>query len=77
MNIAPTRIGGDEFIAVMGDLENFGDSVPIFKRLLKAAAVPVRLGGDDIQVSASIGVTLYSQNGVDADQLMRHADQAM
>ena len=77
MNIAPTRIGGDEFIAVMGDLENFGDSVPILKRLLKAAAVPVRLGGDDIQVSASIGVTLYSQNGVDADQLMRHADQAM
>ena len=61
----------------MGDLENFGDSVPILKRLLKAAAVPVRLGGDDIQVSASIGVTLYSQNGVDADQLMRHADQAM
>ena len=77
MNIALTRIGGDEFIAVMGDLENFGDSVPILKRLLKAAAVPVRLGGDDIQVSASIGVTLYSQNGVDADQLMRHADQAM
>jgi diguanylate cyclase (GGDEF)-like protein len=77
MNIAPTRIGGDEFIAVMGDLENFGDSVPILKRLLKAAAVPVRLGGDDIQVSASIGVTLYSQNGVDADQLMRYADQAM
>jgi predicted signal transduction protein with EAL and GGDEF domain len=30
-----------------------------------------------MQVSASIGVTLYPQDGADADQLMRHADQAM
>ncbi|TWX68168.1 EAL domain-containing protein [Colwellia sp. C1TZA3] len=71
------RIGGDEFIAVMGGLENFEDSQPILDRLLKAAAAPVRIGNEVIQVSASIGVTLYPQDSSDADQLMRHADQAM
>jgi diguanylate cyclase (GGDEF)-like protein len=71
------RIGGDEFIAVMVDLESFKDSQPVLERLLKAAADPVILDGEKMQVSASIGVTLYPQDGSDADQLMRHADQAM
>nr|WP_153810962.1 EAL domain-containing protein [Paraglaciecola arctica] len=71
------RIGGDEFVAVIVDLETFEDSQPVLERLLKAAADPVTLGGNLIQVSASIGVTLYPQDGSDADQLMRHADQAM
>jgi diguanylate cyclase (GGDEF)-like protein/PAS domain S-box-containing protein len=71
------RIGGDEFIAVMVDLQSIEDSVPVLKRLLKAAAEPVAIGGAIMHVSVSIGVTLYPQNGVDADLLMRHADQAM
>jgi diguanylate cyclase (GGDEF)-like protein/PAS domain S-box-containing protein len=71
------RIGGDEFIAVMVDLQSIEDSVPVLKRLLKAAAEPVTIGGAIVHVSVSIGVTLYPQNGVDADLLMRHADQAM
>jgi predicted signal transduction protein with EAL and GGDEF domain len=71
------RIGGDEFIAVLVDLGKFEDSEIILKRLLKAAADPVIVGDEIMHVSASIGVTLYPQNKVDADQLMRHADQAM
>jgi diguanylate cyclase (GGDEF)-like protein/PAS domain S-box-containing protein len=71
------RIGGDEFIAIMVDLENGEDSKPVLKRLLKAAANPVKVGDVVMQVSASIGVTVFPQDGVDAEQLMRHADQAM
>jgi diguanylate cyclase (GGDEF)-like protein len=71
------RIGGDEFIAVMVDLENIEDSEPGLKRLLKAASDPVYLSGAVMQVSASIGVSLYPQDHLDADLLMRHADQAM
>ena len=71
------RIGGDEFIAVMVDLDNIEESTPILERLLQAASDPVTIGNDVMQVSASIGVTLYPQDGSDADQLMRHADQAM
>jgi len=72
-----SRIGGDEFIAVMIDLENTEDCEPVLKRLLHAAAMPVILGDAQIQVSASIGVSLYPQDYVDADLLIRHADQAM
>jgi diguanylate cyclase (GGDEF)-like protein/PAS domain S-box-containing protein len=71
------RIGGDEFIAVMVDLEKIEDIEPVLVRLLKAAADPVTVGDAIIQISASIGVTLYPQDGADADQLMRRADQAM
>lgn len=71
------RIGGDEFIAVLVDLDNTEDKKPVLKRLLKATAEPVAVGDAAMKVSVSIGVTLYPQDGVDADQLIRHADQAM
>ena len=72
-----SRIGGDEFVAVLADLASVKDCQPVLERLLKAAATPVTVGDAVMKTSASIGVTLYPQDGVDADQLMRHADQAM
>ena len=71
------RIGGDEFVALLVDLEHVQQAAPVLQRLLLAAAEPVLLGDLTLQVSASIGVTLYPQDPVDADQLIRHADQAM
>jgi predicted signal transduction protein with EAL and GGDEF domain len=72
------RMGGDEFAAVLVDLPNVADSVPMLTRLLEAAAQPLVLGELTLQVSASIGVTFYPQTDeVDADQLLRQADQAM
>jgi diguanylate cyclase (GGDEF)-like protein/PAS domain S-box-containing protein len=71
------RIGGDEFIAVMINLEKPKDSVPILECLLKAAANPVTVGDDVMQASVSIGVAFYPQDGVEADSLIRRADQAM
>ena len=71
------RIGGDEFIAVLADLDQPQDCEAVLERLLQAAAAPATVGEALLQVSASIGVTLYPRDGVDAEQLMRHADQAM
>jgi len=71
------RLGGDEFIAILADLVNAEDSYPVLERLLLASSKPVLVGDIVLQVSASIGVTLYPQDAADADQLMRHADQAM
>ena len=72
------RIGGDEFVAVLIDLVDGDASVPLLNRLLAAAAQPVQLGDLIVQVSASIGVTFYPQaQPIDADQLLRQADQAM
>jgi diguanylate cyclase (GGDEF)-like protein/PAS domain S-box-containing protein len=71
------RIGGDEFIAVMVDIVKEEDYIPVLTRLLKAAEEPVNINGVVFQVSASIGVTLYPQDNANAEQLIRHADQAM
>jgi predicted signal transduction protein with EAL and GGDEF domain len=71
------RIGGDEFVAIMVNLENPEDSAPILEHLLKTAADPVTLNDTVMQVSVSIGVTLYPQDSSGVDQLIRHADQAM
>jgi diguanylate cyclase (GGDEF)-like protein/PAS domain S-box-containing protein len=71
------RIGGDEFVAVMVDWENMAGREPVLERLLKAAAEPVEVGDVVVQVSVSIGVTVYPQDDIDADRLMRHADQSM
>lgn len=72
------RLGGDEFVAVMGDLANGEASHTMLNRLLASAAQAVMIDELELQVSASIGVTFYPQTqAVDADQLLRQADQAM
>ncbi|MDX2367711.1 MAG: EAL domain-containing protein [Colwellia sp.] len=71
------RFGGDEFVAVLADLTKVEDCEPVLERLLLAGSQPVTIDDVVLNVSASIGVTFYPQDNVDADQLMRHADQAM
>lgn len=72
------RLGGDEFVAVLLDLPDAGSSVRLLTRLLDAASQPFMFGDILLQVSASLGVTFYPQaDNVDADQLLRQADQAM
>lgn len=71
------RIGGDEFVAVLGDLQDFADCEQVLARLLRAASDPVEITQGVVRVSASIGVAVYPADDGDADQLMRHADQAM
>jgi diguanylate cyclase (GGDEF)-like protein/PAS domain S-box-containing protein len=73
-----SRIGGDEFVAVLTDLVDQNASVPMLSRLLSAAAHPVAVANLELQVSASLGVTFYPQaEDIGPDQLLRQADQAM
>jgi diguanylate cyclase (GGDEF)-like protein/PAS domain S-box-containing protein len=72
------RLGGDEFVVVLGDLDDVTTSQHMLGRLLSAAAQPVEYGDHLLQVSASLGVTYYPQRQeIDADQLLRQANQAM
>ena len=72
------RLGGDEFVAVLPGLSSNENCHPILHRLLATVAQPVIVGEAVLQVSASLGVTFYPQSEeVDADQLLRQADQAM
>ena len=72
------RLGGDEFVAVLLDLEARLTIAPLLDRLLAAVAQPIKVEGLSLQVTSSIGVTIYPQTReIDADQLLRQADQAM
>jgi len=72
------RLGGDEFVAVLIDIADTNACKPILTRLLNAAAQPVHIGDLSLQVSVSLGVTFYPQaEDIEADQLLRQADQAM
>ena len=73
-----SRIGGDEFVAVLIDMEHSAAGMTVLDRVLTAAAQPVRVGDKFLHISASLGVTFYPQeHDIDADQLLRQADQAM
>lgn len=72
------RLGGDEFVAVLTDLPNPNACVPLLIRLLDAVSEESMDTDCAPAVSASLGVTVYPQNEpIDADQLLRQADQAM
>jgi len=71
------RIGGDEFVAVLVDLDQPGDAEPVLERLLQAAADPVTLGDAEIAVSASMGIAVFPRDGTHPDLLLRRADQSM
>ena len=71
------RIGGDEFVAVLDELNDPSESHVVLSRMLKAAAAEMQVFNHQLQVSASIGVTFYPENNGSADQLLRYADQAM
>ncbi|MBA6411836.1 EAL domain-containing protein [Parahaliea sp. F7430] len=72
------RLGGDEFVAVLVGQHTLEEAEPMLRRLLRVAAQPVSYEGNLLKVSASIGVTFYPQDEpLEADQLLRQADQAM
>ena len=71
------RTGGDEFIAVLTDLEQPSDCEHVLQRILTAASKDIICNEKILRVSTSIGVTFYPQNGTNPDQLIRQADQAM
>jgi diguanylate cyclase (GGDEF)-like protein/PAS domain S-box-containing protein len=72
------RLGGDEFVAILPDLSNVASATSVIDRLLQAAGEAQCVGGHELRISATAGATFYPQSqDVDADQLLRQADQAM
>lgn len=72
------RIGGDEFIAILPELTDAKATMPILERILDAASRVIKIDQTELHVSASIGITFAPQaKDLDADLLIRQADQAM
>ena len=71
-----SRFGGDEF-AILGTPAGSGGVVAIAERIAQAFALPFSIDGQSIRVTASVGIAVAPDNGVTADELMRHADIAL
>ena len=71
------RIGGDEFVVSVPDIQSNADLFQIAKKMLDAIALPIEVGGRELHLTASIGIALYPEHGKDAETLMRKADMAM
>jgi diguanylate cyclase (GGDEF)-like protein/PAS domain S-box-containing protein len=73
-----SRIGGDEFIVLLDDLDQSESHHLVIERLNQQIGVLVALDdGQDIQVTASVGVALYPTDGATPAELLLHADRAM
>jgi diguanylate cyclase (GGDEF)-like protein/PAS domain S-box-containing protein len=74
------RLGGDEFTVILSELDpaEHGERVErIAQDIIDSLRAPFALGQEQAFVSASIGITLYPDDALDIDDLLKHADQAM
>ncbi len=72
-----SRLGGDEFSLILSGFKKISECELSLKRIITTLAAPYFIDGDPAHVTASIGVTIFPNDGGSADLLLRHADQAM
>lgn len=71
------RLGGDEFILLLTNLQRIEDISQSMCRILEAVVTPCILDGLEFLVSCSVGISLYPNDSKDANTLLRYADSAM
>ena len=72
-----SRQGGDEFVVLLSDVQRPEDVAVTAQRLLRAVAGVHSVDGHDLQITTSIGVSIYPDDGLDAETLIKNADTAM
>jgi diguanylate cyclase (GGDEF)-like protein len=71
------RLGGDEFVLILNEIPRAQDIESIASRVLEDMARPVKLTDLELHTSASIGISIYPDDGTSAETLLQHADAAM
>lgn len=72
-----SRLGGDEFTVILNDLSQAQDASLIAEKLLIALSEIIQMEGHTLNVSSSIGISIYPDDGEDAQSLLKYADSAM
>ncbi|OJX70383.1 EAL domain-containing protein [Magnetospirillum sp. 64-120] len=72
-----SRLGGDEFALVLERIDDAADVVVVADKLLAALAGSFLLEGREVFVGSSIGISMYPEDGDNAEMLLKHADTAM
>jgi diguanylate cyclase (GGDEF)-like protein/PAS domain S-box-containing protein len=72
-----SRQGGDEFVVLLSEVEQPEDAAITARRMLQAVAEAYSIGRNELHITASIGVSVYPDDGLDAETLIKNADTAM
>jgi diguanylate cyclase (GGDEF)-like protein/PAS domain S-box-containing protein len=72
-----SRQGGDEFVVLLSEMEHSEDAAIAARRMLQAVAGAHAIGRHELHVTTSIGVSVYPDDGLDAETLIKNADTAM
>lgn len=72
-----SRQGGDEFMIILPELEAKKDIYPILTQVIESFTAPFSLKENDIYIKASIGISMYPEDGETAEELIKNADSAM
>jgi diguanylate cyclase (GGDEF)-like protein/PAS domain S-box-containing protein len=72
-----SRQGGDEFVILLSEIAYPEASATSAKKILLSLNAPHSIGGQDLHIDASIGISVYPEDGEDAETLIKNADTAM
>ena len=72
-----SRLGGDEFVVLLAEIEHAEDAARSAEKMLLALAAPHSIAGKELQITVSIGISVYPEDGRDAETLITCADTAM
>jgi diguanylate cyclase (GGDEF)-like protein len=76
-NDVVARLGGDEFVILQSDVRRPKDIMVLAERVIECFRAPFLLGGQQVRVSASVGIARSPRNGEDRETLLRNADTAL
>ena len=71
------RCGGDEFVVLVTDVAQASDAALVAQKIASAVASPITVANRSISVALSVGVSVYPEDGADADALIHCADSTM
>jgi len=71
------RLGGDEFSIIVEGLKQIQDTAFLARKILDILADPIKIDEHELYVSSSIGISVYPDDGIDAQNLLKYADSAM
>ena len=71
------RYGGDEFIVVLHSVANLQSIGPVARKLLDSLLKPYHFKNQELNISASVGIAVFPDDGPDADSLITNSDAAM
>ncbi|WP_320044697.1 EAL domain-containing protein [uncultured Desulfobacter sp.] len=71
------RLGGDEFVIMVTDVDNMMEIIRMVERIQGAFSAPFHIDGKSFHITCSIGISVFPEDGDDAETLVRHADLAM